>query len=816
MSITKKKWRTAFLPVLAGFVASLINVSSHADAASDYEAMCEGCHSSPAGPNSSPYPIDLSSFTNSTIKIKINNDMPSGDTSACINECAVNLANYILPPSSVEPPEIKDQLAIQPVGTGPLTVNFLALQSTCMGIPCTLEWDFGDGTTGTQVSYSSRLADIATLQHTFTAQGTHPVTIKLTDFLGQTDESVEYIYVVEEESFADYVDTCKEELGFNDNDIPNDLNCTTGHLFGEDGGSAINDFTDYRSITNEVDLIYACRWLQNGEGADEVINPPFILAISIEMLMHNRENGKTCFFKSKLNDIPVTDPEDIDGIRRAASVNIVSPTVAANALPDTTEYNYWDEPLALARSLPCADCHVAGPYIASPRIAPFLQRFGLMNDGHDTYGRALNGELDSVGKYEIVGETFNFMNHVAALNNEQDTCASGCHSVGYNSNALDVIAGPPPGVGVRFLQLLPSISNVINSTDTEVSVAAAGVMPVNAPPIGSPDTSDYTWINRDNPFLENSPGDNETFVEAQQEFSELLSYCGNPGNITAHVVDSDVELQPAQFSDELSAFNAQDGVVCVNSEQSDGQCNDFRVRYQCTDSAGDISMTNWYNTDSPSYSGDFERRSSHANVCTGRDVTGIEVSSNTSTGWSAAVAGPVDRLAQFDRYGLVCNNSEQIDGQCANYVVKFTECSEAPTTYTARLSNVWSVRVLTATDTYNNAETRAQPANASWNSQDWTIEPDTNTGYVRLKNVWTGLYLNVESENESARVVTYEYMAEWGSQQWIMEPVSGSSNMRLKNVWTGKYLTVTDNGDYSAILSQSLNPSWDSQKWQVN
>jgi hypothetical protein len=442
-----------------------------------------------------------------------------------------------------------------------------------------------------------------------------------------------------------------------------------------------------------------------------------------------------------------------------------------------------------------------------------MARFGLLNDGHDTDGRSFDAYGDTEGKYFAVGDTLGSFNETLAENNVQaGTCASACHSLGENGEANDIQAGFRGGRGT---QLLPAIQNVIGGNDPETSVAAAGVMPPNDPIIGNPALSDYTWINRDNPFLEGSEGDSETFLEAKEEFNTLLSYCGNPGSLYAHVVDSDYILLPQPFSDTLSVFNPLDGVICLQSEQSDGQCNDFRVRYQCTDSLGNSSTTNWYNTDSPGGTGDYERRSDHANVCNGMEVTGIEASSTISSGWTGAIAGPVDRLAQFNRYGLVCNNSDQIDGQCENYVVKFISCSDAPVAYTARIRSVWSGRVLTASDNYNDAVAKAQPSNNAWNSQDWVIEPVAGTGNVRLKNVWTGRYLNTQSENEFANVVTYDFIEDWGSQQWIMETVSGSSDVRFKNVWAGKYLTVNSAGDYADIKSQVLNPSWPSQRWLV-
>ncbi|HEX7028585.1 MAG TPA: RICIN domain-containing protein, partial [Gammaproteobacteria bacterium] len=177
--------------------------------------------------------------------------------------------------------------------------------------------------------------------------------------------------------------------------------------------------------------------------------------------------------------------------------------------------------------------------------------------------------------------------------------------------------------------------------------------------------------------------------------------------------------------------------------------------------------------------------------------------------------GPNDRLAQLTPYGLVCNNADQPNGQCSNYVVRYSECTDAPEAYEAKIRSVWSWNLLTAADNQNDAETRAQPQNASWTSQDWVIEPVAGSANVRIKNVWTGRYLNVQNNGENAKIVTYDLVPEWTSQQWIIEPVSGGSDVRLRNAWSGKYLTVVDSGNYAAILSQSLNTGWASQRWRI-
>lgn len=132
---------------------------------------------------------------------------------------------------------------------------------------------------------------------------------------------------------------------------------------------------------------------------------------------------------------------------------------------------------------------------------------------------------------------------------------------------------------------------------------------------------------------------------------------------------------------------------------------------------------------------------------------------------------------------------------------------------TTTLKSEWTGKMLTATNTQNDADVKAQPENSSWESQDWQLEPVEDSPYFRLKNIWTNKYLNVQNQGENAKVVGYELHENWTSMQWALQPVSGSNAVRIKNVWSGRYLTVENNNNYANIWAQTLNPSWGSQKW---
>ena len=676
-------------------------------------------------------------------------------------------------------------------GAVPLEAQFDASLSDCDNTCGSYTWDFGDGTSATGTD--------ATTSHSYSAVGTYNVTLTVTDLgNGKQDTDTLQVTVVPAESLTGYVQACRNQLNFQNVNIP-DLDCYNGDLFATSSdfnkNGSVNDYMGYRKVTDQVDLAFACRWLF-GDKTNR-LNP-----ISVEMLLHNRENGNTCFFSAK---------GFVSGDTNQISSIITSPTSPAAA-------SFWDAPASVDANIRCVGCHISGPYIATPTIAPFLAKYGLLNNRHDTLSNVTTANTNVPVKYHAISGRVNGVPGAFSLwdslkqsyiDPDQSSCSEGCHMIGTLS--------PQHDVG----QVQRGFTTILTSPVHELlEINHANVMPPDS------DGNPYRWINLD------TPGDGvetENFADAKNASTtlvpKLLENCDVPSVMEAHVVGTNHEFivtQPSRFAflpDRLSVFNLKDGLVCLNSDQEPGdQCEDYRVRYECTAPDGEKTMTDWYNTDSPNSDGDHEERYKHANLCTspaGSKVTAIEAAVTLSNGWTYSSYGPNDRLESFSPYGLTCNNADQPDGQCSNYVVYYSSCGPAPSAYTARLSNAWSGRLLTATTQQNDAETRAQPANSYWSSQDWAIEPVPNTGYVRLRNMWTGRYLNVQSDNESAKVVNYDLVPEWTSQQWVIETISGSSDVRLRNVWTGRYLTITDTSDYAAVLSQSLNTGWASQRWHV-
>jgi len=632
------------------------------------------------------------------------------------------------------------------------------------------------------------------------------------------------------ETILQYINACKTQVGMSSSDHVPTVRCDDGFLFAPPAapGDLTNDFVGHRNINDAVDMVFACRWMRTD---DDGIRK----AISIEMLLTNRQNGNTCFFAANVADKNVGVAATLPSITDETSDKLTS---------------FWEAPADLNDSnVPetsnkkCVRCHIAGPYIASPRIALYLAQFGLLNNGHDTLPFTINNGnavLNQPVRYHAIvtplaypnvsafstwdNDARSYINDFNAITDpgkrasdpqyQPHGCSVGCHSIGGSSPAHDdVTAG-------NNTTLIPSILSDL------VSVFDAGVM------IPYGDNSDYRWINLDTPI---NGVETENLVDANSASNtmvpKLLNNClapvAGPTMLEAHVVDSNNTFMIAQqtnlgvFPDRLAVFNAKDGLVCLNSDQEPGHpCQDYKVRYECTDpnNPSQKTWTSWYNMDSPSGDGDHEERSKDANVCTSSPnliVTGIEAATVPVNGWSYNSYGPNDRLARFSPYGLTCNNADQPDGKCSNYVVRYSGCMPNPTV-NKTLTNVYAAgKQLTAA---SGSLAKGQAHNNSWNTQLWAIEPVTNTEYVRLRSLGTNVYLTVTSTAESATVGTATSNTTT-NEMWLLEAVPGASDYRLKNLFSGKYLTIGDpksfpsTPDYLPVFSQTRNTGWTSQRW---
>lgn len=518
--------------------------------------------------------------------------------------------------------------------------------------------------------------------------------------------------VVAKSELQTYAEQCESELGFSASDVK-PMNCGDGDLFAlgtleKFGEKFVSDYFIYQRVNNGVDLTVACRWAGR------------TLAFGVDLIIHNRLNAKTCFFSAKKTvGYSNTDPRD-----RLISTAIVSPTnfSTMHSADNPNADDYWMQPTDLNNqqlpsdknlgvyaedangnssfpddimgnaNLPvegidsarCVGCHVAGPYIASSRIASFLAKYGLLNDGHDTVA-----DFTASKHYHAVGSNryddpisgsnaFKSWDYFIAKNIvlQQNGCSNGCHSIADNSTIGTLMPeSSPPVIAVS---LLPSIY-----ADIAYTRQAGNIMEPLDP------YSDYRWMNHSNA---GGTGDWELLKDEAKYFPRLYGTCQNPTRLEAHVVGSDNIFATDDLPDTLRTFNLRDGLVCINADQPGGKCHDYSTQYLCKmPVAGSDFWTDWINNDNTDGHGDYERRTdpAYANLCltydpkTLRPVVGTPIAMRATTSetippfrqitWTGYA--PNDRLEAFDpSYGLACVNSDQPDGHCSNYVVRF-ECT---------------------------------------------------------------------------------------------------------------------------------------------
>jgi len=516
------------------------------------------------------------------------------------------------------------------------------------------------------------------------------------------------------ESLQEYVTACKADLGFTD--VP-DMNCNEGVRFAfNDSGNVglINDFIGSRRLAPYIDVTFACRWLgpQGPTG-------PFQTAASIELLIHNRQSGHTCFFTAR-TDTPT----------QRTSVHIVSPT-NFNPVHDAQNPNaddFWMSPTTLNTTVPnagglpgatlkCVACHAAGPYIASPRIAPFLGQFGLLNNGHDDVAgtrlyQAVNGTM--------AGSAFNGWNAIidGALTPSANTCASQCHSIADRSK-VPSISGP------GGQNLIPSIGSDIQA------VANAGAMSLTRP------IDDYRWMNVDIPDDANTTGDVELFYPLKQNgvgFSPKLNAAltceTEPAYMEARVVGSNVTVKTNEvtinntgFRDVLEKFD-QTGLICRNASQLSGTCDNYVVRFVCLPDS--FSM--------------YSRWTNGVVTIANPDANQIRWAKGQpyNTSW-----GPLSQKWQIQGVN---------DGVNFNYV---------------RFYNPWLGVYLNADDSL--AVSTAGLRN-DWLSEQWVMEYVDGTHFVRFRNLWkTDMYLTMNEWSDYSTVNLQPLHPDWLAQQWELK-----------------------------------------------
>ncbi|XP_057694195.1 mucin-5AC-like [Corythoichthys intestinalis] len=175
------------------------------------------------------------------------------------------------------------------------------------------------------------------------------------------------------------------------------------------------------------------------------------------------------------------------------------------------------------------------------------------------------------------------------------------------------------------------------------------------------------WFDRDDPT---GQGDFETLSELHRE---------NPWKICEHPIKIEVQTlngdSVSSTDNVIYAADTETGFVCRNCDQPhNGRCRDYQVRFLCPLEfcRAKECWTEWFDRDNPTGTGDYEslcelRKEFPYKIC----PTPLQIEVETVYGFSVASTGDVIAVADTET-GFICRNSDQKDGYCADYEVRFS------------------------------------------------------------------------------------------------------------------------------------------------
>ncbi|ESO92026.1 hypothetical protein LOTGIDRAFT_121410, partial [Lottia gigantea] len=113
------------------------------------------------------------------------------------------------------------------------------------------------------------------------------------------------------------------------------------------------------------------------------------------------------------------------------------------------------------------------------------------------------------------------------------------------------------------------------------------------------------------------------------------------------------------------------GLTCKNSEQKDGKCEDYKIRFCCPKEPHcNGYWTDFFDRDNPSGSYDYEALSNIQIEYPGKVCANpIGVDARLLNGLHYTTSGEVVTVSPS--VGLICKNSDQKDKRCEDYKVRF-------------------------------------------------------------------------------------------------------------------------------------------------
>ncbi|XP_076022344.1 uncharacterized protein LOC143012894 [Genypterus blacodes] len=196
------------------------------------------------------------------------------------------------------------------------------------------------------------------------------------------------------------------------------------------------------------------------------------------------------------------------------------------------------------------------------------------------------------------------------------------------------------------------------------------------------ETCQTAWFD-DGDF--SSQGDSERLGDLKRNHQTRI--CSNPVDMEAQT------LSGIKSQDTKNTFNvnsASEGFVCLNSEQKQRECYDYKVKFTCTGQFCSECRTRWFDHDDPQGNGDYELLSdlllSYPKVIC---IQPIAIEVQTVSGKPASNTSDVF-LTYDATYGFACVNAQQGHKDCDDYKVRFT----CPTEFCQGFVSISNIRLV--------------------------------------------------------------------------------------------------------------------------
>ncbi|XP_075898218.1 mucin-5AC [Nelusetta ayraudi] len=165
-------------------------------------------------------------------------------------------------------------------------------------------------------------------------------------------------------------------------------------------------------------------------------------------------------------------------------------------------------------------------------------------------------------------------------------------------------------------------------------------------------------------------GDSELLKDLTR--MHVARICSDPVDMEARTVSG---IKSQHTRNTFHIYSASEGLLCLNSEQEQRQCEDFKVKFTCTGHFCSECQTRWFDHDDPTGNGDYELLSDLLNMYPGGICPQpIAVEAQTVSGQPASNTSHT--FLNYDAtYGFSCVNADQEGGICDDYRVRFT-CPE--------------------------------------------------------------------------------------------------------------------------------------------